>query len=127
MLLKIIGIGILTVISALLVKELKPELSFLITLAGSLIILLTVFSTMTNVVSLFNKLVSKTNINSELFLVILKVIGIAYLTEFASNICSDVGNSSIANKIILGGKIAIILKCYPILSTLVDIIIGFIP
>ena len=127
MLIKVIGIGVLTVVASLLVKELKPELSFLITLAGSLIILTTIFSTISGVVKSFNILVEKTNINLELFRLILKIIGIAYLTEFAYSICVDMGSKSVGDKIVLAGKITILIKCFPIINSLLDLIIGFIP
>lgn len=127
MLIKIIGIGILTVVSTMLIKELKPELSFLVSMAGSLVIILIVLSSFNTVIHLFDIIVKKTNINSELFSLILKIIGIGYLAEFAANICLDAGNKSVADKIILGGKIVILVKCFPIINSLIDIIIGFMP
>ena len=46
--------------------------------------------------------------NNEFLLILLKITGISILTEFAISICKDSGESAIASKIDLGGKITII-------------------
>lgn len=58
---------------------------------------------------------------------ILKIIGIAYIAEFASQITKDAGQGAIASKIELGGKILILAMAIPILSVLIETIIQMIP
>jgi stage III sporulation protein AD len=54
---------------------------------------------------------------------ILKVIGIAYLADFGAQLCKDAGESAIAAKIELGGKILILLLAIPILTALMELIL----
>ncbi len=126
-LIKIIGIGLITSIAVLVVKQVKPEIAIIITITGSLIMLLMLVEMLTSVMSVFDLLVTKTGIDKQLFSSILKIIGVGYITEFSANICSDTGNSSIADKILLSGKVIILVLALPIITALIDIVVGIMP
>lgn len=126
-LLKIIGIGLITSVAILVVKQVKPEVAILVTITGSIIILFMLVEMLASVTQIFELIVNKTGLDKELFTSILKIIGIGYITEFGANICTDSGNSSIADKILLAGKIAILVLALPILTALIDIIVGIMP
>ena len=120
---KIIALGILICVVIILVKQIKPEFAVLVLIAGSIIMLCYLFNYFTNILGVFDKIISKTGINAELFSIILKIVGIGYLIEFAANICSDSGNPAIADKIVLGGKLIILTVSMPIITNLLDIIV----
>lgn len=120
---KIIALGILICVVVIIVKQIKPEFAVLVLIAGSIIMLCYLFNYFTNILGVFDKIISKTGINAELFSIILKIVGIGYLIEFAANICSDSGNPAIADKIVLGGKLIILTVSMPIITNLLDIIV----
>ncbi|MCI5714216.1 MAG: stage III sporulation AC/AD family protein [Firmicutes bacterium] len=120
---KIIALGILICVVIIIVKQIKPEFAVLVLIAGSIIMLCYLFNYFTNILGVFDKIISKTGINAELFSIILKIVGIGYLIEFAANICSDSGNPAIADKIVLGGKLIILTVSMPIITNLLDIIV----
>lgn len=120
---KIIALGILICVVIIIVKQIKPEFAVLVLIAGSIIMLCYLFNYFTNILGVFDKIISKTGINAELFSIILKIVGIGYLIEFAANICSDSGNLAIADKIVLGGKLIILTVSMPIITNLLDIIV----
>ena len=64
----------------------------------------------------------KTGIDQDLFVILLKIIGVGYLVEFSAGICSDSGNTSIANKVVLAGKILIFLLSMPIIKNLFEMV-----
>ena len=70
---------------------------------------------------------SKISINKEFITLLIKITGIAILTEFAVSICKDSGESAIANKIDLGGKIIIISISIPIITALLELVINILP
>ena len=119
---KIIGIGLITMVASLIVKQIKPEISMFITLTGSILILFEVVGLFTNIVETFLHLAEITGIDEEIFQIVLKIIGIGYLTEFTANLCSDSGMNSIADKVLLGGKVIILIVALPIVNTLIEII-----
>ena len=120
---KIVALGILICIVIIIVKQIKPEFAILVLIAGSVVMLCYLFNYFTNILGVFDKIISKTGINAELFSIILKIVGIGYLIEFAANICSDSGNPAIADKIVLGGKLIILTVSMPIITNLLDIIV----
>ena len=57
--------------------------------------------------------------------IILKVIGVAYICEFVSSVCKDAGESAVASKVEAGGKIIIVYLALPILTSLLDLLANF--
>lgn len=76
---------------------------------------------------MIEKMALNANVNIVYVETILKIIGIAYIAEFASQISKDAGQGSIASKIELGGKILILTMAIPILTVLIETIIQLIP
>ena len=66
-------------------------------------------------------------INKSFLSILLKITGIAFLTEFAVSICKDSGESAIASKIDSGGKIIIISISIPIITALLELVISILP
>ena len=84
-------------------------------------------SQISGVINLLKDISSRANINSQFLGIILKITGIAILTEFAVSICQDSGESAIANKIDIGGKAIIITISIPIISSLLETILKVLP
>lgn len=124
---RIIGVGLATTLTALIVKQVKPEISVLIVVSGGILMVLMLVDSLTNIISVFNSLFAKSGLSSGIFASVLKIIGIGYITEFTANMCQDAGSNSIANKILLAGKILILLTALPIITNLIDIIAEILP
>lgn len=124
---KIVGLGIIISIMLVIVKQIKPELSVALLVAGSIVMLIMIFKYFTNAFSVFETIIEKTGIDGNLFSVLLKIIGIGYLVEFGAGICNDTGNGSVGDKVVLGGKILIFIVAIPIITNLLEIVIGLIP
>ncbi len=123
-LVKIIGIAIITTVAVLIIKQLKPELAVVVGLAGSIIIVIIIVNMLGSVFNIFDGIVERTGVDKELFVVVLKIIGIGYLTEFSANLCLDAGVNSMADKIMLAGKVVIMLMALPIINNLLEIVYG---
>lgn len=126
MLLKILGVGICTIIISLVLKQYKPELSVLVSICGGLLIFVMSMDSLSLLVSEFYSLEEMTGQNINIVKPIMKVLGVGYITEFTSSLAEDSGNKSIASKIILGGKIAICVLALPIIKELINAIISLI-
>ena len=79
------------------------------------------------IIDILKSLSNKTAINNEFLGLLIKITGIAFLTEFAVSICKDTGETSIANKVDMGGKVIIISMSIPIISGLLQTIIKVLP
>lgn len=124
---KIIGIGLLTSVVATLIKQIRPEFYIVVILSGSVVMLMMIVEQLKTLFEYFLSVFGQTGLDYELFASILKILGVGYLTEFASGICVDSGNASIGDKIVLSGKILIVLLSLPVITSLLNVIIEILP
>ena len=124
---KIIGIGLVSLIIIILLKQYKPEFAMYISLLSGILIITLIIDKLTGIVSLIQSISDKANINSQFLSLLIKITGIAFLSEFAVSLCKDSGESAIASKIELGSKIIIISMSIPIISSLLEIILEILP
>ena len=123
---KIIGIAFITAIASILIKSTKPELSFAVTVTGIIVIFLFLINSLKGTIAILNTIALYTGVENDLLKLLLKIIGVGYIAEFGAGILNDFGSNSIADKVILGGKIAIVLLSLPILGNLLQLIKGFV-
>ncbi len=124
---KIIGIALVALILIILLKQYRPEFAIYISLLTGVLILILVMDKLTGVITLLQSLASKASINSAFLILLIKITGIAFLSEFAVSICKDSGEGAIASKIEIGSKIIIISMSVPIISSLLEIILKILP
>jgi stage III sporulation protein AD len=124
---KIIGVAILTTFAVLVLKPTRPDIAAVVSVAGGLIVLLMFVDSLSIVIQNITAIVNRTGIKSGVFSALLKIIGIGYLTEFAAGICVDAGNQSMAQKVLLGGKVIILVLALPIVNNLIEIVAGLLP
>ena len=113
---QLIGIAFVTAVAAILVKSTKPELAVVITIAGSIILLLFVLEVFRGSISLFTDIAQATGLDATIVKTLLKMVGIGYLVEFSAGILNDFGQNSLADKLIFCGKILILVLAVPILE-----------
>ena len=123
---QIIGIAIISTILCLFIKKDRPEMANFVALTAGIIILLSVVMKLSFIVDGIQSLADKVNIPSMYISLIIKLIGICYIIEFAISLCNDCGEKSIASKLEFGGKIIIMTMSFPILLSIVDTIISLI-
>lgn len=124
---KIIGIAISAVIIIIIVKQYKPEFAVYISLITSVLILFLLMDKLSGIINLFNNLASKINGSQEFLKILIKITGIAFLTEFAVSICKDAGENAIGSKVDLGGKVIIIAISIPIISSMLETVLKILP
>jgi stage III sporulation protein AD len=124
---QIVMVGIIAAILAVLLRDERPEIAFVISIVTGLVIFVFLISKLNSVMSVLKYFAAKANIDVLYFSTILKVIAIAYITEFGAQICRDAGEGAIASKVEFAGKVLIMVIAIPILAALMDIMIKIIP
>ena len=115
-------LGIIIVILALQLKNIKSEYSVVIMIVGCVIIFFYSISGIIKVVEILKKIINDTGINDEQIIILLKIMGISYIAEFVSDIAKDSGYSALSNQIQIYGKITILVVSVPILESLINCI-----
>lgn len=124
---KIIGTGLIALIIIIIVKQYRPEFTIYVSLVAGVLILTLIMDKISAIIDLLTSLSNKTAINNEFLVLLLKITGIAFLTEFAVSICKDSGETAIASKMDMGGKVIIISMSIPIIASLLETVIQVLP
>ena len=124
---KIIGIALIALIIIIMLKQYRPEYAIFISILTGILILFLVMDRLTGIINLIETIEDKFSINTQFIALLIKITGIAFLSEFAVSVCKDSGETAIASKIEIGSKIIIISMSIPIISSLLEIILKILP
>ena len=127
MLIKIIGVAFITAISALLLRQFKPELAMVTTIAGIIVLLLFLTDSVQETLNSLQNIAQSGGMGHGLIKILLKIVGIGYIAEFSAGVLNDFGSQAMADKVLLGSKIVILTISLPIfesLLTLVSVFLG---
>lgn len=115
------GLSIIAVVFSLLIMDKSPIFSLLIIIAAGVSILIFVLGDIKYLLGEIQSIVSETGIDNRYYTIALKSLGICYLTQFTSEICRDFGQSSVASKIELVGKVLIVTLTLPLIKGIINI------
>ena len=124
---QIVGIALVSVFIILLLKQYKPEFVIHVSIVSGILIFSMILPKMTAILELLNEFTDKLGVNSQFFSILLKITGIAYLSEFATNLCKDSGETAVASKVELSAKVIIIAMSIPILGSVIETLINILP
>lgn len=124
--LRLCAIAAVTAVCALILKSHKLELAPLCVAAGGVLMILYAFDYVSESLDLLKQFTEQTGISSSVIRVIFKIIGIGYVVELTASSVKDLGFESIADKLIMCGRIVIFLVSVPILQSLYEVIISLI-
>ncbi len=119
---KIAGLGIAAAVFAVFIKGWRPELAIQVSLAATVIILAAVLPYLRVVADMLKDIIAQAGVESRYIGIVLKIIGIAYIAQFASELCRDAGEGAIASKIEVAGKIIIMTMSMPIVYSLLEVV-----
>ena len=122
---KIACLGLSGVMLGLILRQAKSSLAEVVSLATCLLIVFYSATKLSSVFEMINSIGSYFSEQKEYFRILLKIIGITYLADFASNICKDAGYSAIAGQIEIFGKISILAISSPIRLALLEAVHSF--
>ncbi len=119
----IVGICIIAVVGAILaitLKQTTPQLSLALALITGVVILIAICSFLPTVTDKINQLMSVTGVKPEFAAVLFKAVGICFLCQFSSDICKDAGQSALAGRVELAGKIMILISALPLMEEVLN-------
>ncbi len=119
---KIIGIGVTGALLSLLLKQYKPELAIAMPILAAALIITMCAPYLKSVLAMFEDIANGAGIELSHMRIVIKITGVAYICQFAADICKDAGENAIAGKIELGGKIVIITLSVPVIYNLLELV-----
>lgn len=119
---KISLLGIAAVLTAMLLKNYKSEYSYYISLAAGVCIFLYITTKLEILLSYVQKMQALISLDGGYIAMLLKMIGVTYIAEFAANICKDAGYQSIAGQIELFARLSILVISMPVILNFMETI-----
>lgn len=117
----------MTVFLALLLQEQQPIFAFLLVMFVGCGLFLFLADRIAEIILMIKKLAARADVEFVYVETILKIIGISYIAEFASQITKDAGQEALAAKMELAGKVIILSMAVPILTILIETILTMLP
>ena len=117
----ILGLAIVSAAICLLLRQYKPEFAMAVGIAAGILLFLMILSALSPAFEAIADLMRRASINSAYTKAIIKTLGVCYVTQLASDACRDAGQTAIASKVELAGKVFIVLLSLPLFQNLVEI------
>ena len=108
--------GLVGTVLALILGQYRPEFRMLVTAAVTLLLMAMVLEQLSPVLEQLRSTMELTGLTGDYAAVLFKAVGICLLTQLAGDVCRDSGESSIASKIELAGRAAILLIAMPLIQ-----------
>ncbi|MDR3552710.1 MAG: SpoIIIAC/SpoIIIAD family protein [Clostridia bacterium] len=124
--LNIAGIAVVAAAIAVLLRQYKQEYAMLVGLATGIVVFLFVLAKAQPAFDEISSLLSGAGISSEYAQILIKALGICFVTQLASDSCRDAGEAAIASKVELAGKFTVLLLALPLFEQIAKLAIGLI-
>ena len=119
---KIVGIALVSVVLSVLLKGYRPEISVSVSLVAMAVMFAVISPYLKTVLNSFVNITEQIGMEIKYIVTVIKVIGIAYITQIGAEICRDSGENAIGTKVELCGKIVIIVMSLPVIYELFDVV-----
>lgn len=124
---KIVLLCVAAALIAVSLRAARPEMATALAMAAGLVALMMSFGAITSVVDAFGSLSVKAGISSASVQLMLRACGISLICEFGAGLCADAGEGTLAKRIEFGGRIALLAMSVPLLSSLVEKVVTWLP
>lgn len=124
---QIVGLALMVTIFLLILRQEKPVMAVLLSIVFSILIFTLMMGKMASIISVMQELTRRAGINYFFMTTILKILGVAYLGEFAAVICQDAGEQAVAKKVEFASKIIIAVLALPIMVAILESLLELMP
>lgn len=115
--------AVIVVLIAIKIKDIDSGYGVILSMAGCVMVMYFVVSRFRQITDYIDRITAYISVNITYIDVILKMIGLAYVCQFSSDLCRDAGYNAIASQVEMAGKISLILLSMPVLMSVIDLVV----
>jgi stage III sporulation protein AD len=119
---QIAGLGIVASLVLALLRKERSDLLIGAALVAGILLLFLILPRISSAISVFGNLASEAGLEPLYFGIILKVLAISYVADFAAAICRDAGEELIASRVEMAGKVLILVAALPIVQEVLSVV-----
>lgn len=124
---QIVGLALIVTVLSVVLKQIRPEIALQLSILAGATIFILIISKIKVIVELLQTLADQANISSYYLIIVLKIVGVAYLAEFGAQICRDAGEGALATKIEVAAKVGVIVLAIPIIVAITESLVRLVP
>ncbi|MDA8229441.1 MAG: stage III sporulation protein AD [Desulfitobacterium hafniense] len=124
---QIVGLALIVTVIGVVLKQINKEIALQLTILAGVTIFLLILGKVKLILDLLQNLADQANISSYYLLIVLKIVGIAYLAEFGAEICRDAGENALATKVEIAAKVSVLVLAIPIIVAILESLVRLIP
>jgi stage III sporulation protein AD len=124
---QIVGLALIAAVLLVVVRQQRPELGLLLSVAAGAVIFLLVLEQVGRVTEVLERLASAARVDRLYLGTLLKIIGVSYLAEFGAQVCRDAGEQAVASRVEMAAKVIIVVLALPIVVAVVDTVMRLLP
>ena len=121
---RIVAVGIVCAVLVIYLGSVGKEYGFLAGIASSVLLLTLSLSYVVRFVRFFSGFSDMTGVSSDVVTLVIKILGISYLIEFAASLIDDFGLKSLSEKVVFAGKLVIFALSVPIAEKVIALVLG---
>lgn len=125
-LISVVFAAVIVVLIALKLREMGSGYGILMSIGACVMVMYFVIGRFRQIAGYIDRLISYVSVDITYIDIILKMIGIAYICQFATDICRDAGYQAIASQVEMAGKISLILLSMPVLMSVIDLVVAIV-
>ena len=122
--LKLAAVAVIALCAVLVLKSYRPEIAMQVSIGAGIVILAYGMNTVESIIHSANSIMSKCGLDPEGMISVGKLIGIAYIAQFSADTCRDCGESSLAGKVELAGRLMMVTAALPLVVSTLEAIGG---
>lgn len=120
---QLVLLAVIGMLAALVCKKHQMDFSALISIGICLLLMFFMVQAFDELVAFIQQIAGFMNL--EYVGILLKLIGIAYVCEFASSLCKDAGYQAISGQIEMAGRVAMMVITVPVMTAIIETIEQF--
>ncbi|WOC33309.1 MULTISPECIES: SpoIIIAC/SpoIIIAD family protein [Caproicibacterium] len=117
----IAGAALIAAVFAALLRKSNGEYAMVLRIAAGVLIILEVLQAVVPALQQISALLQTAGVSGEYTGILLRTLGITFLTQFAADACRDAGESALASKVELAGRVSILVLALPLFAKVASI------
>ena len=114
----------MTAILPVMLKRYHAEYAILVSICGGAVVIFLILARITPALNQVQEWISTVGLPGQAASILFKTLGICFLTQFAADTCKDAGESALAGKVELAGKITVVVLALPLFQNIASTVIS---
>lgn len=120
----VVGLLLSAAVLSTLLRSQRPELAVGLSLAAGILVVGVLLGQVSSLVGVLRRMLTLGGLGSDSLTVVLRAAGVCLLTQLTADTCRDAGETALAGKAELAGRVLMLLLALPLFQQVLTLILG---